>query len=637
MHISSMENPWGKTFTDKRYLHPPFSECIVTSWGSSMVLYGEFDGKGFSQHPRGDIDWESTLPSAGVIFTVKRGTPASAMDYINHPLSGEFMPATVVKYNVREDGAPIHSMIKDFIDFKFSQEVFCDNQRVPITYIKVTIENGFEHSQKFSLCALLRSGYELELIGGGDCSGYCRVKQDENRWRKLKSFHEENGYYTDGVYKLYFSKEYGLKPSTTHDLKTEIELSANEKKTFYFAFTRNTNKPKKYGTARKIAVDFWREQISKAINTPKDKKMKKVFNNLLAQCLQMFCHRQGHNNVLIRQGGVIRFVWPTEARSVIEAMSQIGGYEDYLAPAVATYFDLMQTKTGEDAGKITTLCNYQWATNPASVLESFAYASLNDDKLFNKYIEDAMLSYRWIEKQRAKTYNMEGVVNGLFPPALSSDFGGTGQQIWGHTDCWMLQGIKEFVKILKEKNSPYYDEVKKGYDDYYKILESVLDGITTPQRDNDKIYLPHDAKNDPELEKELNKVYISISLKIANYLYQGFGGYGSEVQKKVFEAHFPSKTNKNGFYSSVYTSTSGVGQTWYITFTEYTLYRYFGIIGDKKAQKRIFDSLMKYALTNEYYLSERYDPYKGTIASWLPNASANARVLMMILDQDKFK
>ena len=46
MHISSIENPWGKTFTDKRYVHPPFSECIVTTWGSSMVLYGEIDGKG---------------------------------------------------------------------------------------------------------------------------------------------------------------------------------------------------------------------------------------------------------------------------------------------------------------------------------------------------------------------------------------------------------------------------------------------------------------------------------------------------------------------------------------------------------------------------------------------------------------
>ena len=72
-------------------------------------------------------------------------------------------------------------------------------------------------------------------------------------------------------------------------------------------------------------------------------------------------------------------------------MAQIGGYEDYLAKAVQTYFKVMQQKDGEDAGKITTLCDYQWATNPASVLEGFTYAATNDDNLFNKHIEDSAL------------------------------------------------------------------------------------------------------------------------------------------------------------------------------------------------------------------------------------------------------
>ena len=635
MHISTLENPWGKTFTDKRYVHPPFAECLVSVWGSSMVLYGEISDKDPMQKGRGTIDTESAVPSTGVIFTVKRSAKAKAYEYVDHPLDGELMPATFVKYNVRNDGIPVHSLVKDFIDFKFSQEVFCDTERVPTAYIKITIENGYDYPQSFSLCAFLRTGFESELIGAKDNSGYCRIKQEIKRLKKLKPYRQENGYYTDGKYKFYCPKGYDFAPSQTHDLEVKLDFAPNEKKTFYFAFTKSVNKPQKYGAVRANTIKFWREQLQKAKNTPKDKKMKKIFNNLLAQCLQMFCYRHNHDYVLIRQGGVSRYVWPTEARSVVDALSQIGGYEDYLFSAIATYFDVMQTKDGDEKGKITTFGDYQWATNPASVLESFAYASRNDDKLFNDYIDKAMLSYGYIERKRALTYNMNGVIKGLFPPALSSDFGGVGQQIWGHTDCWMLQGIKEFVEILKQKNSPYYDQVKKGYDDYYGKLSEVLDGITSQQKASDKIYLPHDAKNDPELEKELNKAYISISLKIANYLYQGFGGYGSETQKKVFKAHFPKKTNRNGLYSSVYHSTSGAGQTWYITFTEYTLYRYFGLLGDKKEQKRIFNAIMKYALTNEYYLSERYDPYKGTIASWLPNASANGRVLMMILDQEK--
>jgi len=243
-----------------------------------------------------------------------------------------------------------------------------------------------------------------------------------------------------------------------------------------------------------------------------------------------------------------------------------------------------------------------------------------------------MLSFRWVQRQRAKTYNMDGVVKGLFPPAVSSDFGGANYQIWGHTDCWMLQGLKVFMELLEKKNSPYYEEVKKGYDEYYQLLSRELAKITDAQKDNDKIFLPHDIKNEPELEKELNKVYISISLKIANYLVQGFGGYGSDIQKKVFKAHFPPKTNKNGLYSSVYASTSGVGQTWYVTFTEYTLYRYFGILGEKKEQKKILDALLKYTVSNEFYITERYDDHMGTICNWTPNASACGRVLMMLMD-----
>jgi len=632
MHISSINNPWGKMFTDKRYIHPPFSENIVTMWASSMVLYGEISATDPMQKRRCvNVNSESVLPSAGVIFTVKRER-AFSVDYLKHPLDGELMPALAVKYNTREDGVPIHSMVKDFGDFKFYQESFCDNERVTTAYIKVTIENGYEHPQKFDLCMFLRSGPELEMVGSRESSGYYRVEQKAERWYRLKRFEKQDGYYTDGTYKLYFPEEYGLAPSITHDLSVSIELKANEKKTFYFALTRNSNKPKKYATARKKAMEFWKAELGKAICKPKEKKFNRVFNNLLAQCLQMFAYRQNLDYVLIRQGGLSRFVWPTEARSVIEALSEVGGYKDYLAKGVATYFDVMQTKDGEDAGKITAICNYQWATNPASVLESFSFAAKNDDELYAKYVDDAMLSFRWVQRQRAKTYNMDGVVKGLFPPAVSSDFGGANYQIWGHTDCWMLQGLKVFMELLEKKNSPYYEEVKKGYDEYYQLLSRELAKITDAQKDNDKIFLPHDIKNEPELEKELNKVYISISLKIANYLVQGFGGYGSDIQKKVFKAHFPPKTNKNGLYSSVYASTSGVGQTWYVTFTEYTLYRYFGILGEKKEQKKILDALLKYTVSNEFYITERYDDHMGTICNWTPNASACGRVLMMLMD-----
>ena len=71
-HISTIENPWGKCFTVKRYLHAPLTENIVTMWPSTMVMIGEISGEDdphthYSMHHN-----ESKLPSAAVIFTLKR-------------------------------------------------------------------------------------------------------------------------------------------------------------------------------------------------------------------------------------------------------------------------------------------------------------------------------------------------------------------------------------------------------------------------------------------------------------------------------------------------------------------------------------------------------------------------------------
>ena len=74
-HLSTPEAPWGKPFTNKRYVHPPFAEYIITVWPSSMVLIGEIT----ADNPHNWMDTESfghgfsgELPSAGVIFTLKR-------------------------------------------------------------------------------------------------------------------------------------------------------------------------------------------------------------------------------------------------------------------------------------------------------------------------------------------------------------------------------------------------------------------------------------------------------------------------------------------------------------------------------------------------------------------------------------
>ena len=48
--------------------------------------------------------------------------------------------------------------------------------------------------------------------------------------------------------------------------------------------------------------------------------------------------------------------------------------------------------------------------------------------------------------------------------------------------------------------------------------------------------------------------------------------------------------------------------------------------------KKLIDSLLQYNVTTEYYQCERYDDHDAYISQWMPNASANGRVLDMLFD-----
>ena len=47
-------------------------------------------------------------------------------------------------------------------------------------------------------------------------------------------------------------------------------------------------------------------------------------------------------------------------------------------------------------------------------------------------------------------------------------------------------------------------------------------------------------------------------------------------------------------------------------------------------QKKLMDALLSYNVTSEFYQAERIDDHDAYIAPWMPNASANGRLLQML-------
>lgn len=340
MHLSSIDKPWGKPFTNKRYVHPPFAENIITMWPNSMVLIGEIASEGdphkWMEYEKFGTGFAGALPSAGVIFTLKRDSDTLFRQrenqiYKQYTWSHDFMPQRETSYKTRKDGVPIHSLTKNMDAVKFSQEVFCDSNRVSSAYIKVTVDNTFGLAQQIELGVLVRTGPEFLFTGCWDPDGYVGYNPSRERWEaeEMVRYEKKDGYLTDGTYKLYFNKKENFTFDGENDLNIILDLKPYEKRSFTFILTRNTQKPKSYKTARKETEKFWADELGRAKNIPDKKGIEPLFYNFLAQELQMFACPQGVDYTIMRQGATQRYHWP-EAKEMIKALTKIGGYSKYI-------------------------------------------------------------------------------------------------------------------------------------------------------------------------------------------------------------------------------------------------------------------------------------------------------------------
>ena len=112
--------------------------------------------------------------------------------------------------------------------------------------------------------------------------------------------------------------------------------------------------------------------------------------------------------------------------------------------------------------------------------------------------------------------------------------------------------------------------------------------------------------------------------KIINYYTRrGFikGGLYNKLPDKIAPGVYPYYLDENGRCL-----------IWYISAHEYSWFKYFMRRDMKDRAKEIIDDCIRFGMTKDYYMLERYnerDPYFGP---WMPNASANGRLLNMLLD-----
>lgn len=104
-------------------------------------------------------------------------------------------------------------------------------------------------------------------------------------------------------------------------------------------------------------------------------------------------------------------------------------------------------------------------------------------------------------------------------------------------------------------------------------------------------------------------------------------------KEKIYKGLYDRMPDKNQGDSVRYNlGADGKCKVWYVCNHEYYWFNLFLKRGKREKLREILEANEKYAMTDEYYMTERYNMQNPWFAPWMPNASANGRTILMTLD-----
>ena len=90
--------------------------------------------------------------------------------------------------------------------------------------------------------------------------------------------------------------------------------------------------------------------------------------------------------------------------------------------------------------------------------------------------------------------------------------------------------------------------------------------------------------------------------------------------------------NENGLYANQLSrDLDRRNHIWYTTWTELQWFRAWRRVGRDDLAEQTRNACLKYALTDELYVGERYHDANPWYYPWSPNASGSGRLVIMLL------
>ena len=594
----AMMPAWERPKTTRRYLQGPFSERILTFWREGKIVFGEVEHRD---------DWSLAYEDL-----------RSHAAWLVHGADDEPFDFRTAEMSLPEGGAPEHSQKWRKRELEVELAACAPFGRRPSAFAKLTVRNKGASILRETFAFLLREGQESKLVF--DAPDVYRIYNPAiSDWADISS----NGWWRDGDVMWHGDRFVAFSGSpfewdrTKGAVRIAFDIKPGEIKTVEMELGKDERMGFGYADARKAMRNEWFQEMAKMrLPVVMTSQTRRIVRNLAVQMLQCLSMSTNGDFVLPRQGGLQRYVWPGDAECFLEGLDAIG-YGEYVAKAIDFYYGHCQREGGE-AGPFRN----NWAGDTASVLKTFARhcCVTGDADCWRKWRMAAFKAFGWIESKR-----IEGA--GLFPAMKATDHPAV-LRAWGSTDMKGLEAYAALARAAARFGDARADEVSMAESSYRAAIGKVMNVCRAKASGKDEFEVPMTAEGNDDMFLESFMFYLHPGIFVEN----GFltADEMSRLRTWLIRRGY---ANVNGLYGSQLSRDPACrNHIWYTTWAELQWFRGWRSVGRNDLACLCRDACLKYALTDEFYVGERYHDANPWFYPWSPNASGAGRIVLMLLE-----
>ena len=615
---------WERPRTTRRYVQPPLSERLFVLYNDAKIDFAEVI------HEHGFTNRHYKTEMSDVCWFM-RGEKFEPMDF---KTAENLIPA---------DGTPLHGLmwrLPDGVEVRL--DACCDTNRKSTCHGRFTVSNRGCKAYREQFSVRVRHGLEWVILGcdrGAYAPDYYQPYKSVPKalemapltWRLEKGALVSD----EGRFMTFSRQPNGACWDRLNGAWTFVaELAPAESLSFDFALGIGAPVRPDYDRAAADVAAWWRNEFAKMTRLPEriadDPARKRLAKNMLVQMLQCFSRPVGRDYVLPRQGGLQRWVWPWDNAEALVALPMLGEYDDYVKAAVDFYFGLYTGNcSGDEKGRMGPF-GYNWDCNTANCLGILGKYVLDtgDSATWEKYRGPALAAFRWIMRHRVKTAT-KTLVAGLFPTGRASDYEGSAQ-VWGFTDCENLKGLKPYLDAAERLGDPAAGEIRAGTMDYVASVRRVLEQAKRDCEGKPGLYLPltPDGTDGAALPKGYPREHHALVACVGLM----YGMLDKDDVRRIWhDAVARGVVSTHGLTGNLppYGDLDSP-HYWYTTSSDNNWHQVLKAIGDEKQAEIVRQATIRYSMTEECAVGERYKDDDPWFLPWSPNCSGAGRIIQMI-------